>query len=155
VKTTHRHEGGFVTLLTTLLLVLLGLFGFAALDTATKDQQVAGFAKRKRLAFYAAEAGVAKALETMTTGTQPAIPTTSLGNAALFPHGQPSFEADSSVPDPIDWIGATAFPGMALNIGQGGMPTYQMSMWRIYVRGRAPGGTVARVETVAGSLVAN
>lgn len=143
------------TLVATLLLLLLALFGFAALDTATKDQQVAGFAKRQRLAFYAAEAGVAKALETMTTGGQPAVPVTSLGDGSLFPHGQPSFRPDPSVPDPIDWVGATAFPGMSLNIGQGGTPTYQMSMWRIRVQGRAPGGTVAGIETVGGALVAN
>ena len=30
-----------------------------------------------------------------------------------------------------------------------------MSMWRIRVQGRAPGGTVAGVETVGGHLVAN
>ena len=155
MSAAKRREGGVISLVTALLLLLLGLFGFAALDTASKDQQIAGFAKRWREAFYAAEAGVAKALETMTTGTEPTVPSTSMGDASLFPHGQPSFQADPTVPDPIDWIGATAFPGMSLNLGQGGLPTYQMSMWRIRVQGRATGGTVARVETVAGSLVAN
>jgi len=45
-----------------MMLVLMGLIGIAALDTMTKDRQVAGFQNRARLAFYAADAGVATGL---------------------------------------------------------------------------------------------
>ena len=52
-------------------------------------------------------------------------------------------------------LGNGAFPGMSLNLGQGGTPTYMLSYWRIRVEGRAPGGSVARIETVSGALLAN
>jgi hypothetical protein len=42
-----------------------------------------------------------------------------------------------------------------MNLGQGGTPTYMLSYWRIRVEGRAPGGSVARIETVSGALLAN
>jgi len=153
----RRHDGerGSALLVSTLILLLLGLFGLAALDTVTKDQQVAGFQKRKKLAFYAAEAGVAKALETLTTAFAPSVPTTQVGDSSIFPHGRPSYQLDSSAADPIEPLGNGAFPGMSLNLGQGGTPTYMLSYWRIRVEGRAPGGSVARIETVSGSLLAN
>jgi hypothetical protein len=151
----HDGERGSALLVSTLLLLLIGLFGLAALGTVTKDQQVAGFQKRKKLAFYAAEAGVAKALETMTTAFTPTVPTTNVGDGSLFPHGQPSYRPDSTVADPIEHVGNGAFPGMSLNLGQGGTPTYMLSYWRIRVEGRAPGGSVARIETVSGALIAN
>lgn len=147
-------ERGSALLLATLLLLLLGLFGLAALGTVTKDQQVAGFQKRKKLAFYAAEAGVAKALETMTTSFAPTVPTANLGDSDLFPHGQPSYRLDPTVADPIEPLGNGAFPGMSANI-YGGTPMYMLSYWRIRVEGQAPGGSVARIETVSGALVAN
>jgi len=151
----HDAERGSALLLSTLLLLLIGLFGLAALGTVTKDQQVAGFQKRKKLAFYAAEAGVAKALETLTTAFEPSVPTTNVGDGSLFPHGQPSYREDSSVAEAVESLGNGAFPGMSINLGQGGSPTYMLSYWRIRVEGRAPGGSVARIETVSGALIAN
>lgn len=151
----HDAQRGSALLVSTLLLLLLGLFGLGALGTVTKDQQVAGFQKRKKLAFYAAEAGVAKGLETLTTSFAPSVPTTNLGDASIFPHGQPSYRPDSTATDPIEALGTGAFPGMSMNLGQGGTPTYLLSYWRIRVEGRAPGGSVARIETVSGALVAN
>jgi len=138
-----------------MILLLLGLFGFAALDVVTRDQQVAGFQKRKQTSFYAAEAGVAKALETLTTQNLPSVPDTALGDSTLFPSGQPRFRLDPTATDPIESLGNGAFPGMALNIGQGGSPTYQLSYWKIRVQGRAPGGSSTRIETVSGALIAN
>ena len=151
----YDGERGSALLVSTLLLLMLGLFGLAALGTVTKDQQVAGFQKRKKLAFYAAEAGVAKALETLTTAFSPSVPTTNVGDGSLFPHGQPSYRQDTTAADPIEPLGNGAFPGMSLNLGQGGTPTYMLSYWRIRVEGRAPGGSVARIETVTGALLAN
>jgi hypothetical protein len=151
----YDAERGSALLFSTFILLLLGLFGLAALGTVTRDQQVAGFQKRKKLAFYAAEAGVAKALETLTTAFAPAVPTTNVGDSSIFPHGQPSYRLDSSAADPIEPLGNGAFPGMSLNLGQGGTPTYMLSYWRIRIEGRAPGGSVARIETVSGALLAN
>jgi len=151
----HRHEAGSALLITSMLLLILGLFGFAALSTVTKDQQIAGFTKRQRVAFHAAEAGIAKAFETLTTELQPNVPNTDLGDASLFPHGRPSFRPDPTVADPIENVGTGSYPGMSLNLGQNGAPTYQLSYWRMRVQGRAPGGTATRIETVGGALVAN
>ena len=151
----YDGERGSALLVSTLILLLLGLFGLAALGTVTRDQQVAGFQKRKKLAFYAAEAGVAKALETLTTAFAPAVPTTNVGDSSIFPHGRPSYQLDSTAADPIEALGNGAFPGMSMTLGQGGTPTYMLSYWRIRVEGRAPGGSVARIETVSGALMAN
>ncbi|MDH3213438.1 MAG: hypothetical protein OEM05_13225 [Myxococcales bacterium] len=149
------REGGFALLLTVLLLLLLALLGFAALDAVSKDQQVAGFQNQRAIAFFAAEAGVAKAMETLTTVGTPSVPTTTLGDGTIFPFGQPSFRVDPTVTDPIDGLGVASYPGMGLNIGQGGTPVYQLNYWRIRVQGDGPGGSVARLDTVSGVLAAN
>ena len=47
-KQRQKREGGASLLVTTMLLLILGLLGFAALQTTTRDQQVAGFQKRKK-----------------------------------------------------------------------------------------------------------
>jgi len=124
-----KGEGGSALLVTVMLLMMLGLIGLAALNTTTRDQQVAGFQNRKRMALYAADAGIAEALERITTTSAPTISTANLGDAP--------------------------FPGMGLNLGQGGLPTYQINYWRLRVQGLSPGGTQAKVEAVSGSLQAN
>jgi hypothetical protein len=151
----ERREGGSALLVTVMLLLLIGLVGLAALNTTTRDQQVAGFQNRKRVALYAAEAGVAEALETLTTTQTPAVSTATIGDSSLFPYGQPSYRPDPSVTDPIDDLGNAPFPGMGLNLGQGGLPTYQLNYWRVRVEGQAPGGSQARLEAVSGALLAN
>lgn len=150
-----RREAGSALLVTVMLLVMLGLVGLAALNTTTRDQQVAGFQNRKRIALYAAEAGVSEALETLTTTATPAVSATTIGDSTLYPHGQPSYRPDPAAADPVEDLGSAPFPGMSLNIGQGGLPTYQMNYWRVHVEGRAPGGSQARVEAVSGALIAN
>ena len=154
-RNRDRRQSGSALLIAVVLLLLLGLLGFAALDTVTRDQQVAGFQNRKKMAFYAAEAGVAEAFEKMVSTGNPTIVGTNVGDSTIFPHGQPSYQPDPSTTDPFDPMGATALPGTSLNIGQGGVPTYQLSYWRIRVQGDARGGSLARVEAVAGGLVAN
>ena len=150
-----RRQQGFALLLTVVLLLLLAMLGFAALDAVSKDQQVAGFQNRRAIAFFAAEAGVAKAMETRTTVGTPSVPTTTPGDSTIFPYGQPSFRLDPTVTDPIDGLGVASYPGMSLNIGQGGTPAYQLNYWRVRVQGDGPGGSVARLDAVSGVLVAN
>ena len=150
-----RRQGGSALLVTVMLLLMIGLVGLAALNTTTRDQQVAGFQNRKRVALYAAEAGVSEALETLTTTLTPTVSDATIGDSSIFPHGQPSYRPDPAAADPVEDLGSAPFPGMSLNIGQGGLPTYQMNYWRVRVEGRAPGGSQARLETVSGSLLAN
>jgi hypothetical protein len=135
--------------------MMLGLIGLAALNTTTRDQQVAGFQNRKRIALSAADAGVAEALENLTTTGSVGIAATTIGDSTLYPHGQPSYRPDPSVADPVENLGTAPYPGMSLNIGQGGTPTYQLNYWRMHIEGRAPGGSQARIEAVSGVLVAN
>jgi len=149
-----RREAGSALLVTVMLLMMLGLVGLAALNTTTRDQQVAGFQNRKRIALYAADAGVSDALEKLTTTATPTLVQTSIGDSTLYPYGAPLYRPDPAVPDPIEDLGTAPFPGMGLNIGQGGVPTYQMDYWRVHVEGLAAGGSRARVEAVSGALVA-
>jgi len=151
----RRREAGSALLVTVMLLVMLGLVGLAALNTTTRDQQVAGFQNRKRIALYAAEAGISEALETLTTTQTPSVTTTSIGDTTLYPHGRPLYRPDPSVPNAVENLGTAPFPGMALNIGAGGTPTYQMNYWRVHVEGLAAGGSRTRLQSVSGSLLAN
>jgi hypothetical protein len=152
----RRRESGSALLVTVMLLLMLGLVGLAALGTTTRDQQVAGYQNRKKVALYAAEAGLAEAFGELTTNAGiPTVTAASIGDTTLFPYGQPSYLADPSVGDPIKDLGTAPFPGMALNLGAGGLPTYQLNYWRIRVEGRATGGSQARLEAVTGTLRAN
>ena len=122
---------------------------------AGRDQQVAGYLNRKKVALYAAEAGVAEALEGLRNSLEPSVTQTSLGDSSLYPYGRPSYREDPTVTDAIENIGVGGMSGMNLAIGQGGAPTFQVSYWRVNVQGDAPGGSVARLEVEAGSLFSN
>lgn len=153
----NRREGGSALIVTVLLLVLLGIVGLAALDTVTRDQQVAGFQNRSRLAFYAAEAGVADAKNRLRAvwTTEDTVPfpdqgtAVSMGDTALFPYGQPSYYADPAVPAGIEYMNAGA-PSVSGGHDQrlGGSSRVN-TLWRIRVEGSAPGGTTSRLEVVA------
>jgi Tfp pilus assembly protein PilX len=142
-------------LVTVMLLFMMALIGFAALDLVMADQQVAGFQNRKKVAFYAAEAGIAQALETLRTNNTPTITATTLGDSSAYPFGRPSYAPDSSVPDAVEDLGLGPMSGVALNIGQNGGPLFQLQFWRMHVQGQGPGGSIARLEAVSTSLATN
>ena len=153
--TRDRRQGGFALLLSVLLLLMLGSIGLAALDTVQRDQQTAGFTNRKRQALHAAEAGISRGLQTLRDTGTPTVPTTTIGDTTMFPHGQPSFRTDTTETDPIESLGIGAMPNMNLVIDQGGTATFQMLFWKLNVEGNAPGGSISRVEVVTGQMVAN
>ena len=160
--TTNRSmklEEGSALLLTVMVLLLLGLIGVAALNTVSRDQQVAGLQNRKRIALYAAEAGISDALAQSITDVSidPVVPAAAqpLGDATIYPHGLPSFRADPTVADATENLGTRAMQNMTLNIGQGGSPQFLNEFWRIRVQGQAPGGTIARIEAVSARIVSN
>jgi len=150
-----RREGGFALLLAILLLLMLASIGFAALDTVERDQQTAGYTNRKRQAIHAAEAGIARGLQTLRDNGTPTVPNASIGDNTIHPHGQPSFEVDPIATDPIESLGMGVPAGMNMVMGQGGAATYQIQFWKIMVQGNAPGGSTSRLEVVTGSIVAN
>lgn len=147
-----RNQRGSAMVIAMLMLMLMGLIGFAALATVTRDSQVSGAQIRKKTAFYAAEAAIAKALETMRTTGTPTITNTNLGDTTVYPYGQPSYAVDSSTATPIQSLGLGGFPGMNLQVGQDGTPMFQMEMFRVRVQGTAPGGSLSRIEIVSGVL---
>jgi Tfp pilus assembly protein PilX len=146
------REQGSALFVTMLMLVLMGLIGFAALETVTRDQQVAHFVGRKAAALYAAEAGIAQAIDTLQNEGTPSVPTTSLGDTSLYPHGQPSYKLDPDAATPVEDLGIAGVAGMNLAIGSGG-PTFIMKYYRVRVEGEALGGSTSKLEVAAGLMV--
>jgi hypothetical protein len=150
------REAGIALLASVLLLLMLASIGLASLNVVERDQQVAGYLNRKAMALHAADAAIARALgELSATGT-PSVPATQMGDATLYPHGQPSYRTDATAADPIEMAGTGGLPGFGLTGGQGGgQAQFLVQYWMIRVQGEAPGGSIARVEVLTGALIAN
>jgi len=151
----RRSEAGVALLASVLLLLMLASIGLASLNVVERDQQVAGYLNRKAAALHAADAAVAKALETMDATGTPSVPVTSLGDSTLYPQGQPSYRQDPQSANPIENVGTGNVGGMGLQVGANGAAQFQVRYWKIRVQGEAPGGSIARVEVLTGSLIAN
>jgi len=147
-----RYQGGTAMVIAMLMLLLMGLIGFAALATVTRDVQVAGAQYQRKSALYAAEAGIAKTLETLRTTGTATVPATNLGDGGVYPYGQPAYALDTLEPDPVESLGLGGFPGMNLQLGQDGTPMFQMQMFRVRVQGTGPAGSLSRLEIVSGVL---
>lgn len=152
--TSHerRRESGSALLVSVMVLVLMGLVGLAALDSATRDRQTAGLQSRARSAFYAADAGFAAGLNLVRTAdartVKPAMAATSLGDSSTYAvyGGRPSYQGDPSAADPVAYVmdGGCA-EGMSLQ-----MPCqFVETLWRIQVQGTTAGGNLARVDASA------
>lgn len=157
MSTARRRREGSALVVTVLLLVLIGLMGLAALDTVTRDQQVAGFQNQNRLAFYAAEAGVADAKDRLrdvfsTTATVPfptaATPVT-LGDAATFPFGQPRYYADPAAGMGVEYQNAGSIDFGGGNDLREGSEQWFNTLWRIRVEGATSSGATARLDVMA------
>ena len=151
----RRGERGVALLASVLLLLMLASIGMASLNVVEKDQQVAGYLNRKAIALQAADAAVAKALETLDQTGTPTVPPATLGDPALYPAGQPSYRADPTTPDPIEDVGIAHLGGFGIQTGSNNSAQFQVRFWKIRVQGEAPGATVARVEVLTGSVVGN
>jgi hypothetical protein len=130
-------------LVAVMVLVLMGLLGLAAMDTAGEDRQIAGLTNRSRSAFYAAEAGAAHARQLVASadgrGALPVLPNTPLGDAALYARyqGQPRYFPDPNPPsggNAIEWV-EDGGPAEGMNMAN---PRYVNSIWRINVVGQSP-----------------
>lgn len=152
---SRRDQSGIALLATVLLLLVLASLGMASLNVVEKDQQVAGYLNRTAKAMHAADAAVAKALETLHQTGVPSVPVATLGDAALYPEGQPSYREHPSALPAIQNMGTGTYSGMGLQIVSGGVAQFQTRYWRVRVQGEAPGGSVAQVEVLTGSLIAN
>ena len=101
-----KSERGAALVVAMFLLLLMSFVGIYALDTVALDRQVAGFQNRKRIAFYAAEAAVAEALDSLETTGTPSVGGGNMGDTTLYPYGTPSYAVDPTVANPIAPIGA-------------------------------------------------
>ena len=150
----RRGERGAALFVAMMMLALVAVLGLASLDTAMLDQQVAGFQRRKRAAFNAAEAGSAAARAALGAGV-PTILTGDIGDSADYPYGRPSFRPNPDVASPIEWLGGVAAGGMNLKLGSNSGTRYQIQFWRFRVEGQSAGGARTRIDTAVGVFVGN
>lgn len=142
-QTALRRRSGSAMLVAVMMLVLMGLLGLAALETAGEDQQIAGFTNRSRSAFYAAEAGAAHGRQLIadadSRGAAPVLPATSLGDAALYARyqAQPRYFPDPNPPGggPAIRYLEDGGPAEGMNMAN---PRYVQTIWRINVVGQSP-----------------
>lgn len=145
----RRLEQGSALLVAMVMLALMGLIGFASLDTVMRDRQVAGFQSRAQTALYAADAGVAQGLDllrqeivgaALTPGDclTGALPATTLGNGASYgPDPAAAQICMLAAADPCSEIDAS------IEMGQ---PIYLYTVWDVRAQGTAPGGATARLQ---------
>jgi Tfp pilus assembly protein PilX len=149
----HRREGGAALLVAMLLLALMGLIGFASLDTVMRDRQMAGNTSMSQRALYAADAGVAEALdllrvEILSAALAPGDCLTTTIPATALPNGT-TFRADSTAPNQICMVAtADSCAEIDASIEQGN-PAFRYTIWNIRAEGVAPGGATARVQATA------
>lgn len=155
MRHSRRRQQGSTLLIVMLVMAMMGIIGFAALEAVTRDQRVAGFMKRKKTAFFAAEAGVATALHALRVNEDPAFAPGTVGDASWFAQGLPTYEMDTSSGAASTNLGVGALPGMNMQIGQNGVPKFTIRFWEVNVKGEATGGTVSRIQFASGALEAN
>ena len=152
---SRKHQRGSALLIVMLVMAMMGLIGFAALEAVTRDQRVAGFMKRKKIAFFAAVAGVSRALYALRTNEDPTFTASTIGDASWFEHGLPTYSLDTSGGAASKDLGTGALPGMNLQVGQGGVAKFTIRYWEVNLKGEATGGTVSRIQIASGTIEAN
>jgi hypothetical protein len=142
--------------ITVLLLAMMGGLGLAALDSATRDRDTAGFYNREAAAFYAADAGVqhARAIVKQLNSPfdDPAFPAQAaaqqIGDSSLYAEhlsgggALPSYYGDPAYAAGVrqEGIGQGVCEGE--NFQRQALPT----LWRINVVGQGPDGATARID---------
>ncbi len=155
MKHSRRRQQGSALLIVMLVMAMMGIIGFAGLEAVTRDQRVAGFLKRKKVAFFAAEAGVATALHALRVNEDPTFAASTVGNTSWFTQGLPTYSLDTSSGAASTNLGIGALPGMNMQIGQNGVPKFTIRFWQVNVKGEAVGGTISRIQFASGTLEAN
>lgn len=148
-----RREGGAALLVAMLMLALMGLIGFASMDTVMRDRQVAGNHSLSQSALYAADAGVAEALdvlrtEIVTAALSPGDCLTGVIPNLALPNGA-TYGPDPTVPNQICML-ASAEPCAEVDASiEVGQPVFLYTVWNIRSQGQAPGGATSRVQATA------
>jgi hypothetical protein len=155
MRHSRKRQQGSALIIVMLVMAMMGIIGFAALEAVTRDQRVAGFMKRKKIAFFAAEAGVSAALHALRTTEEPDFAASTVGDASWFAQGLPTYELDTSGGAASTNLGIGPFPGMNMQMGQNGAPKFTIRYWEVKVKGEAFGGTVSRIAFASGTVEAN
>jgi len=155
MRHSRKRQQGSALLIVMLVMAMMGLIGFAALEAVTRDQRVAGFTKRKKIAFFAAEAGVSAALHALRTTEEPDFAPATVGDVSWFAQGLPTYSLDTSGGPSSTNLGTAALPGMNMQIGQNNTPKFTIRYWEVKVKGEAPGGTVSRIAFANGAIESN
>jgi len=155
MRLSRKRQQGSALLIVMLVMTMMGIIGFAALEAVTRDQRVAGFMKRKKTAFFAAEAGVTAALYALRTTEEPDFASSTVGDASWFAQGLPTYSLDTSGGPPSTNLGTGAMPGMNMQIGQNNSPKFTIRYWEVKVKGEAFGGTVSRIAFASGTIETN
>ena len=146
-----NRKQGIALITVMMILALVATLALSTMESTMRDNQVAGVQMRGRIAFQAAEAGLAVALSTVIDSVTPTLANSNIGVAGDYPMGQPSYQLNPNVTSSIENLGSQPAPGMSLNINGNG-PKFQLQMWRIHVEGSEPRGMTARVEAAAVAL---
>ncbi len=150
----HR-EGGAALIVSMMMLVLMGLLGMASLDSAMRDRQIAGYTSRARSALYAADAGVAAALDMVRTAPLPTALTPGDCIAQVLPETNlpngTSFQPDTTAASNNVCMLASADPCSELDasIEVGSGSTFLYTLWDMRVQGETTDGAVARVQATS------
>jgi hypothetical protein len=152
---SRKLQQGSALLIAMLVMVMMAIIGFAALEAVTRDQRVSGFLKRKKIAFFAAEAGVTAALYGLRLNDDPTFTQASVGSSSWFANGLPTYSMDTSGGASSSDLGLGALPGMNLQIGQNNAPKFTIRYWEVNVKGEAFGGTVSRIQFASGTIEAH
>jgi Tfp pilus assembly protein PilX len=156
IQNRRRREGGAALLVAMLMLALMGLIGFASMDTVMRDRQVAGNLSLSQNALYAADAGVAAALDLLRTEIVTAALSPGDCLSGVLPNSTPLPNANGSSYGPDTTAGnqicmlASAEPCSELDASiEQGQPIFLYTVWNIQTQGLAPGGATARVQATA------
>ncbi len=155
-----RNEQGSALMISMIMMAFVGMIGLASLQAVSMNRQSAGFQAGGRLALYAAEAGVERAMRTLADSDIPTglaaledftlpVAAESLGDPGDYPSGRPGFAADPDAPAAIDYLGAgSVCEEWDMSIEVGG-PIYMYSVWDVRIQGSTPVGAEARVQASA------
>jgi Tfp pilus assembly protein PilX len=140
-----RHEDGTALIITMLLLTLLLALGTSLLATATVEQAIATNERWSEGAFYAAEAAVQTAIDSLTQdGVAAAVPATDLGDDFWYRSGT----ADSGAATAPVLLGTVEAEGYsaAEGTGYGGGSQFVFEIYQINATGFGPRSAQREVE---------
>ena len=106
IKHRFQNQKGAILVVALLLLLVMTILGISLVNTATFDIQVSGNERVRTDAFYAAEAGIQRAINQLPSRN--AIPRSTLKEETFYWSGGP---ADKGAPKSIGSLGLHVPPG--------------------------------------------